>query len=176
MLALGVHTGVTGSDKQLREEHLTLAKDLMYTCYQFYARMGTGLSPELVMFEEGVHDFKAGDGAHHNLLRPETVESLMYMYRVTGDSKYQDWGWEMFQAWEKHSKVASGGYACLVDVTVGDGQLVEKKDKMESFWLAETLKYLYLLFSPPSVMPLEEWLFNTEAHPLRMTIDHPPRG
>ena len=94
---------------------------------------------------------------------------------MTGDTKYQDWGWSMFEAWEKHSRVESGGYACLADVTVGGGELAEKKDKMESFWLAETLKYLYLLFSPPSVMPLEEWVFNTEAHPLRMTIDHPPR-
>lgn len=39
---------------------------------------------------------------------------------------------------------------------------------MQSFFLAETLKYLYLLFSPPSVIPLDEWVFNTEAHPLRI--------
>jgi mannosyl-oligosaccharide alpha-1,2-mannosidase len=39
---------------------------------------------------------------------------------------------------------------------------------MQSFFLAETLKYLYLLFSPPSVISLDEWVFNTEAHPLRI--------
>ena len=39
---------------------------------------------------------------------------------------------------------------------------------MQSFFLAETLKYLYLLFSPPTVIPLDEWVFNTEAHPLRI--------
>jgi len=39
---------------------------------------------------------------------------------------------------------------------------------MQSFFLAETLKYLYLLFSPPEVMPLDEWVFNTEAHPFRL--------
>ena len=38
-------------------------------------------------------------------------------------------------------------------------------NKMQSFWLAETLKYLYLLFSPPSTIPLDEWVLNTEAHP-----------
>lgn len=39
---------------------------------------------------------------------------------------------------------------------------------MQSFFLAETLKYLYLLFSPSSVISLDEWVFNTEAHPLRI--------
>ena len=44
----------------------------------------------------------------------------------------------------------------------------EKDDMMQSFFLAETLKYLYLLFSPPTVIPLDEWVFNTEAHPVRI--------
>jgi hypothetical protein len=40
-------------------------------------------------------------------------------------------------------------------------------DKMESFWLAETLKYFYLLFEDdPDVIPLDQYVFNTEAHPL----------
>ena len=42
------------------------------------------------------------------------------------------------------------------------------RDKMESFWPAETLKYLYLLLddSSPEVLPLDQFVFNTEAHPL----------
>lgn len=39
---------------------------------------------------------------------------------------------------------------------------------MQSYFLSETLKYLYLLFSPSSVISLDEWVFNTEAHPLRI--------
>lgn len=40
-------------------------------------------------------------------------------------------------------------------------------NKMESFFVAETLKYFYLLFEDdPNVLPLDEWVFNTEAHPL----------
>ena len=38
---------------------------------------------------------------------------------------------------------------------------------MESFWLAETLKYFYLLYSEPSLISLDEWVLNTEAHPFR---------
>ena len=51
---------------------------------------------------------------------------------------------------------------------------------MDSFFLAETLKYLYLLFSPPHLCPLAgspeaertagaTWVFNTEGHVLRVT-------
>jgi len=43
-----------------------------------------------------------------------------------------------------------------------------KDNMMQSYFLSETLKYLYLLFSPSSVISLDEWVFNTEAHPLRI--------
>jgi len=43
-----------------------------------------------------------------------------------------------------------------------------KDNMMQSYFLSETLKYLYLLFSPPSVISLNEWVFNTEAHILRI--------
>jgi mannosyl-oligosaccharide alpha-1,2-mannosidase len=37
----------------------------------------------------------------------------------------------------------------------------------QSFWLSETLKYFYLIFSPPDLVSLDEYVLNTEAHPLR---------
>lgn len=43
----------------------------------------------------------------------------------------------------------------------------ELRNEMESFWIAETLKYYYLLFSEPDVISLDEWVLNTEAHPFR---------
>jgi mannosyl-oligosaccharide alpha-1,2-mannosidase len=51
-----------------------------------------------------------------------------------------------------------------------------KDDMMQSFFLAETLKYLYLLFSPPSFISLDEWVFNTEAHPLKIVTRHDSEG
>jgi mannosidase alpha-like ER degradation enhancer 2 len=45
----------------------------------------------------------------------------------------------------------------------------EKGDLMPSYFLAETLKYLYLLFAPDSTLDLDHVVFNTEAHPLRRT-------
>ena len=62
----------------------------------------------------------------------------------------------------------SGGFSGILDV----GQMPPAQDdKMQTFWLAETLKYLYLLFSPNTTLPLDQWVFNTECHPLR--VEHP---
>ncbi|KAF8609494.1 glycoside hydrolase [Ceratobasidium sp. AG-I] len=96
------------------------------------------------------------------ILRPETVESLFLAHRLTGDAKYRRWGWNIFQAIEKHCKVPSGGYASVMNV---DKLPVRWDDKQETFLLSETLKYLFLLFSDKSVLPLDEVVFNTEAHP-----------
>ena len=52
----------------------------------------------------------------HNLLRPETMESLFVLWRVTRDSQYRRWGWAMLRAWERFCRVATGGYASLDSV------------------------------------------------------------
>ena len=69
----------------------------------------------------------------------------------------------MFESINKHT-TAEFANAELEDVTLGSPQ---KKDSMESFWTAETLKYFYLIFSEPGVVSLDEYVFNTEAHPFR---------
>ena len=109
------------------------------------------------------------------MLRPEAIESVFYMYRVSGDRAYQDVAWDMFQAVERHSRTPIAS-AAIRDVTrgvrgaAGDGLELEleKEDSMESFWLAETLKYFFLVFSEPEVLPLDDWVFSTEAHPFRL--------
>lgn len=80
--------------------------------------------------------------------------------------RYREWGWEIFEAFEKHTKVASGGYTSLDDVTTLPPQT---RDKMETFFLGETLKYLYLLFADTNLIPLDKFVFNTEAHPFPIT-------
>ena len=60
------------------------------------------------------------------------------------------------------SRVSTGGFAGLESV---EALPAKHLDKMESFWLSETLKYFWLLFSEDSVLPLDEWVLNTEAHP-----------
>jgi mannosyl-oligosaccharide alpha-1,2-mannosidase len=100
--------------------------------------------------------------------RPEYVESLFYAWRIMGEQRYREWAWEAFGALEKHCK-APFGYAQLKDVydvkTDGEGKWV---DIQESFWAAETLKYLWLTFADVEVASLDSWVFSTEGHPFRM--------
>ena len=71
-----------------------------------------------------------------NILRPETVESLFLAYRITGDPIYREWGWDIFQSFQKHCRVTTGGYAGIEDVQVVPPVQL---DRMETFWMGETL-------------------------------------
>ncbi|KAM0427271.1 hypothetical protein ACHAPT_007704 [Fusarium lateritium] len=98
------------------------------------------------------------------ILRPEAIESVWYMYRITGDTAWMDKGWKMFQATVTATRTEIANSA--ID-NVLDNSEPGLKDEMESFWIAETLKYYYLLFSEPSLISLDEWVLNTEAHPFK---------
>ena len=86
---------------------LQMAEELAYTCYLTFARQPTFLAPEITYFNEagafksgsgkGSSDFYVKPNDSHYLLRPETIESLWYLYYVTGNKTYQDWGWKIFQ-------------------------------------------------------------------------------
>ncbi|EER42066.1 class I alpha-mannosidase [Histoplasma capsulatum H143] len=97
-------------------------------------------------------------------LRPEAIESVFILYRITGDKTLQDKGWEMFFAIEQHAKTEFA-YGGLDDVASPNPTIT---NRMESFWTGETLKYFYLLFSEPDLASLDKYVFNTEAHPLLM--------
>ncbi|KAL6710965.1 hypothetical protein ACN47E_006840 [Coniothyrium glycines] len=98
--------------------------------------------------------------------RPEYVESLFYAWRITGEQRYREWAWEAFTAMEEHCK-APFGYAQLADVYMSGGS-TNWIDMQESFWAAETLKYLWLTFTDVDVASLDDWVFSTEGHPFRM--------
>jgi len=68
----------------------------------------------------------------HGYDRPETVESLFIAYRLTGDRKYREQGWKIFEAIEKYCRVESGGYASILNVE--DKNSIQM-DKMETFFL-----------------------------------------
>ena len=145
------------------------------------------------------------------VLRPETIESVFVMWRVTGDPKWQDVGWEMFEAVTRLTRTKYG-FAGVGDVfgnpslafggelakrneeedEEGGEMLLERRkskskskskstpppllDNQESFWPGETLKYFYLLFADPELVSLDEFVFNTEAHPFRWRKGAPPKG
>ena len=115
-------------------------------------------------------DFYVKPNDSHYLLRPETIESLFYLYYFTGNKTYQDWGWKIFQGIEKYTRV-SAGYTTIGNVQ--NALDLRPKDMMESWLFGETFKYLYLLFADQGTkeVDLDKWVFNTEAHlmPIRQS-------
>lgn len=97
-------------------------------------------------------------------LRPEAIESIFVLYRITGDESLRETAWSMFESIAKYTKTEFG-FSSIDDVTRTEPGRI---DTMESFWIAETLKYFYLLFEDPTVVSLDEFVFNTEAHPFRV--------
>jgi mannosidase alpha-like ER degradation enhancer 2 len=116
-----------------------------------------GIEPETLDYKT----MRLVAGSYH--LRPEIVESTYYLYHYTGDPEYQRMGAKMFDDFVKYCR-ADSGYAALADVVTK-----QQLDEMQSFVLAETFKYFYLLFAPPETLQFDKVIFNTEAHPLKRT-------
>ncbi|XP_038112190.1 mannosyl-oligosaccharide alpha-1,2-mannosidase IA isoform X2 [Culex quinquefasciatus] len=154
--------GGTTLNNQYSEKYLEVGEGLTNTCHESYVRTYTRLGPEAFRFNDGVEAKALKSQEKYYILRPETFESYFVMWRLTHDQKYRDWGWDAVMALEKHCRTPNG-YSGLKNVYLTDPQ---KDDVQQSFFLAETLKYLYLLFSDDSLLPLDDWVFNTEAHPL----------
>lgn len=134
-----------------------------------------GFLPEFYNFPNA----EAGANRENYPLRPELIESVMYLYRATGDPFLLQVGEDMLRSIEYSAKTACG-YATIKNVRDH-----RKEDRMESFFLAETTKYLYLLFDPDNflnnngghgevietpngecVIEAGGYIFNTEAHPI----------
>lgn len=161
-IALGATEGLTEAEARKlptwnskKDEEMKLARELTHTCWGMYKVMATGLAPEIAHFhidgppmaESAPHhapaslddnddwkqDFIIKSNDNHNLQRPETVESLFYMWRITGDVMYREWGWEMFKSFMNYTAVPEGGgFTSLSNANVIPPTT---KDNMESFWL-----------------------------------------
>ncbi|KZL73328.1 glycoside hydrolase family 47 protein [Colletotrichum tofieldiae] len=194
-IALGATGGIPEAEarrlptwNKKKDEDMKLARELMQTCWGMYKWMATGLAGEITYFNidsppapasashhppkdfdpdphaKWRQDFDVHSNDVHNLQRPESVESLFYMWRITGDPIYREWGWEMFKSFVNYTAVEEGGGFTSLSNANTIPPVV--RDNLESFWMAETLKYFYLLFSPNDLLPMDKVVFNTEAHPL----------
>ncbi len=111
-------------------------------------------------------------------LRPELAESLYYLHRTTRNPLWLHYGREMVSSLQALCRVDCG-YSALADIKTH-----ERRDWMDSFFLSETLKYLFLLFDAADsdrsatashhaggrhgrlVFDPEDVVFTTEAHPI----------
>ncbi|XP_060946939.1 mannosyl-oligosaccharide 1,2-alpha-mannosidase IA [Limanda limanda] len=158
MMALGAD----GAPGDKTGHQMEMAAEIARTCHESYVRTALKLGPEAFRFDGGVEAIATRQNEKYFILRPEVIETYMYMWRFTHDPKYREWGWEAVQALEKHCRL-EGGYSGVRDVYASSPN---HDDVQQSFYLAETLKYLYLLFSEDDHLPFDHWVFNTEAHPL----------
>ncbi|ODV72108.1 glycoside hydrolase family 47 protein [Cyberlindnera jadinii NRRL Y-1542] len=160
-------------------EDMGLAEKVTLGCVKLYEELG--IMPEVDVFpikqmEDGSYRWT---GARENQplwlndarpfynMRPEAIESVWYMYRTTGDSRWRDYGWMMWQNIERLCQ--RDGVFTEVDDLFSDVSNTHRfKDAVESFWFSETLKYFYLLFEESSVWSLDDYVFNTEAHPFKL--------
>jgi mannosyl-oligosaccharide alpha-1,2-mannosidase len=85
------------------------------------------------------------------------------MHRISGSPYWRKAGWKMVNAVLTNTRTEFG-HSSIRDVLAGSPTHV---DEMESFWLAETLKYAYLLFDDETKWSLDDWVLNTEAHLFR---------
>ena len=134
---------------------LERARNLEESAYKMWTTYG--IEPEEVNYRTMKIDY---DGY---ALRPEIIESAYYLHHFTNDPKYLAMGRTFFESLTKYCRT-DVAYAALSSV-----EKKTKKDEMESFFFAETLKYLYLLYVPPETLDLKNIVFNTEAHPIRRT-------
>ncbi len=125
------------------------------SCFRMWERYG--IEPELFDYST----MTARDSSYG--LRPEIIESAYYLYHYTHDRRYLRMGEAFLEGLKTYCRT-DAGYAELSSVVSK-----KKTDSMESYFLAETLKYLYLLFAPPETLDFDAVTFNTEAHPLRRT-------
>ncbi|CAH0561289.1 unnamed protein product [Brassicogethes aeneus] len=134
-----------------------------------------GFTPEFYYIPQS----EAGNNRENYPMRPELIESIMYLHRATGDPFLLQAGEDILRSIQ-HSAKTPCGYATIKDVRDH-----RKEDRMESFFLAETTKYLYLLFDTDNfihnqgdhgkiietpngecVIEAGGYIFNTEAHPI----------
>ena len=141
MLALAWrHSDARGEHKG--DTLLSIAGALLESCMEMY-RTPSGLAPDIVQIRSPADGeppaMVVKSGSEQSQLRPETVESLFVLWRVTQNATYREWGWQIFEAIERHAKVPTGGYmnvASVLDVPTRP----HHDDKMETWFIAETLK------------------------------------
>eukprot|EP01119_Soliformovum_irregulare_P001409 TRINITY_DN11117_c0_g1_i1.p1 TRINITY_DN11117_c0_g1~~TRINITY_DN11117_c0_g1_i1.p1 ORF type:complete len:727 (+),score=141.18 TRINITY_DN11117_c0_g1_i1:143-2182(+) len=101
-------------------------------------------------------------------LRPEFVESTYFMYRSTKDPHYLEVGKRILYDLQNTTRVACG-FASIAEI--GNKRL---EDRMDSYFLTETLKYLYLLFDVDNDFHHEQVIFTTEGHPFPLSFKLKP--
>ncbi|ORY46498.1 hypothetical protein BCR33DRAFT_715563 [Rhizoclosmatium globosum] len=172
----GENGGLFGKDM----EELYFAEELARSCWEMYRQTASDpvtVSKQIVKNSKRFHQFDLGTHSARVNDVPvaletvkdvadgevEAIETFFILYRVTGDEKYREWGWRMFRSFEQWSKVATGGYTSLNNVQRAS-TTVSRQDGV--FLLGRDFEVFLSAFSDDDLLPLDQYVFNTECHPL----------
>ena len=129
------------------------AERLMQSCFTMWIKHG--IEPEQYNYATGKVEMP------RYYLNPEIMESAYYLFQATHDPLYQNMGKVFFDSLLTYCRTDEG-YAELDDVVTK-----AKRDRMDPYFMAETMKYLYLLYAPDEVLQFNKVIFNSEGHPIR---------
>lgn len=164
-----------------RPDYVDFGLELAASCHETYTASVTGLGPEAfawapasapgppVELRSQAREKGFWPTNNEYLLRPEAIESWYHAWRATGDAKYQDWAWAAFEALNATCTVDGGALSGVRNVNAARGG--DFNDHQESFLLAETLKYAFLIHAGEAPWQISAarqnaFVFNTEAHML----------
>lgn len=169
--------GATDRKQELQLVHqlAVLAEGITETCSAVSRATNSGLPPSKWYFNAAQDGTNVG-GSLETLfeksydLSGELAESYFVLHRLTGEEKYRTAAWELAQAIYRHCRIEGevgvAAYAGLADVDLVPRTRNLGPGHQPAIFLSATLKYLYLIFSEGTVLPLDQWVFNTAGHPL----------
>lgn len=167
MIALGGKT--LYSDDSNKSKFIGIGANITNTCHESYIRTKTRIGPETFTFSETSDKITSQTNERYYIQRPEVIESYFYLWRITKDPKYREWAWDATQAILNYCRVENG----FVGIKNVYSDKSPKDDVQQSFFFAETLKYLYLIFSNDKLISFDQWVFNSEGHPMPIANQNP---
>ncbi|KAI9688622.1 MAG: hypothetical protein M1820_010223 [Bogoriella megaspora] len=192
---------ILGGAATSRPDLISLGQALLEGCHHIHASSPSGLAPSRWSWLPAAQD--RGEGlftpstarAQRQLdirgwwavdesyrLRPEYVESLFYAFRITGQQRYRDWAWQLWEVVERRCK-AQYGYSGIRDVmrakvTSSEWGVVQQAvrqagvemlDEQDTVWMARTLKFFWLVFADVKKVDLDAWVVSEGGHLFRRT-------
>lgn len=168
-----------------RDDYIQSGLQLAESCARTYLGTATGLGPASFGYYDSDGKLKgykttvsAGKQEYyqkhgHFLMDaysgngPEVLESVFYAWRITGQQMWRDIAWSFFQSMSKYLDTKTG-WAQLEDC---NNISSDQEDDQGSYLYAEVFKYFYMIFDDPKNLSLDEWVLNTENHPIKITRD-----
>ncbi|CCD24304.1 putative mannosidase MNL2 NDAI_0C06450 [Naumovozyma dairenensis CBS 421] len=103
------------------------------------------------------------------VLNPDLIESIFYMYRITGDAEWREMGHDLFETVLKVLKETNVGAKGLWHISELKGDDSDEPT-VPNHWISKTLKYFHLLFGSADKYSLDDYVFSESGHLLKREL------